>query len=137
MLRLNELGWGAKRIAQELGVSRNTAKGYIAVGGWTPYRQPERKKTLDGLEPCLRERLRRLRGNADVIRQELATEGGIKPAEEPTLGGFPDAEFVLAQLSGAHDARRATSKRRGAITDAQLLFGRSVSTPAIGATPIA
>ena len=50
MLRLKELGWGAKRIARELGVSRNTVKDYIAAGGWTPYQQPERKKALDGLE---------------------------------------------------------------------------------------
>ena len=28
MLRLNELGWGAKRIARELGVSRNTVRRY-------------------------------------------------------------------------------------------------------------
>src|SRR5262245_20194089 len=34
----------AKRIARELGISRNTAKDYIAAGGWTPYRQPQRKK---------------------------------------------------------------------------------------------
>jgi transposase len=77
ILRLNELGWGAKRIARELGISRNTAKDYIAAGGWTPYRQPRRKKALDGQEAWLRERLRRHRGNADVIRQELATEKGI------------------------------------------------------------
>jgi transposase len=77
MLRLNELGWGAKRIARELGVSRNTVKDYIAAGGWTPYQQPERKKALDGLAEWLRERLRRHRGNADVIRQELVVEKGI------------------------------------------------------------
>jgi len=77
ILRLNELGWGAKRIAQELGISRNTAKEYIAAGGWTPYRQPQRKKALDGQEVWLRERFRRHRGNADVIRQELAAEKGI------------------------------------------------------------
>lgn len=77
MLRLKELGWGAKRIARELGVSRNTVKEYIAAGGWTPYEQPERKKTLDGLETWLRERLRRHRGNADVVRQELAAEKRI------------------------------------------------------------
>src|SRR5262249_48174399 len=77
ILRLNELGWGAKRIAREIGISRNTAKDYIAAGGWTPYRQPRRKKALDGQEAWLRERLRRHRGNADVIRQELATEKGI------------------------------------------------------------
>jgi len=77
MLRLNELGWGTKRIARELGISRNTVKDYIAAGGWTPYRQPQRKKALDGQEAWLRERLRRHRGNADVIRQELAAEKGI------------------------------------------------------------
>lgn len=77
ILRLNELGWGAKRIARELGISRNTAKDYIAAGGWTPYRQPCRKKVLDGQEAWLRERFRRHRGNADVIRQELVAEKGI------------------------------------------------------------
>jgi transposase len=77
VLRLNELGWGAKRIARELGISRNTAKDYIAAGGWTPYRKPQRKKALDGHEEWLRERLRRHRGNADVIRQELAAEKSI------------------------------------------------------------
>jgi orotate phosphoribosyltransferase-like protein len=35
MLRLKELGWGAKRIARELRVSRNTVKDYIAAGGWS------------------------------------------------------------------------------------------------------
>ncbi|MBO0717022.1 MAG: IS21 family transposase [Rhizobiales bacterium] len=77
ILRLNELGWGAKRIARELGISRNTAKDYIAAGGWTPYRQPQRKKALDDEEAWLRQRFRRHRGNADVIRQELAAEKGI------------------------------------------------------------
>jgi transposase len=77
ILRLNELGWGAKRIARELGISRNTAKDYIAAGGWAPYRPPQRKKALDGHEEWLRERLRRHRGNADVIRQELAAEKGL------------------------------------------------------------
>lgn len=77
ILRLKELGWGAKRIARELGISRNTARDYIAAGGWRPYRQPRRKKALEGHEGWLRERLRRHRGNADVIRQELASEKGI------------------------------------------------------------
>jgi Homeodomain-like domain len=31
ILRLNELGWGAKRIARELGISRNTARDYITA----------------------------------------------------------------------------------------------------------
>src|ERR1700751_5987689 len=48
MLRLKELGWGTRRIARELGVSRNTVKGYIVAGGWAPYKQPRRGKQLDG-----------------------------------------------------------------------------------------
>jgi len=77
ILRLKELGWGANRIARELGISRNTARAYIVAGGWTAYRQPRRKKALGGLEDWLRERLRQHRGNADVVRQELAAEKGI------------------------------------------------------------
>ena len=46
-------------------------------GDMKPYRQPRRKKALDGQEAWLRERLRRHRGNADVIRQELAAEKSI------------------------------------------------------------
>ena len=49
----------------------------MAAGGWTPYRQPQRKKALDGQETWLKERLRQHHGNADVIRQELAAEKGI------------------------------------------------------------
>ncbi|MGY4353044.1 transposase [Bradyrhizobium sp. GM7.3] len=77
ILRLNQLGWGSKRIAGELGISRNTVKDYVAAGGWMPYRQPHRKKALDGQEIWLKERLRQHHGNADVIRQELAAEKGI------------------------------------------------------------
>ena len=77
MLRLKELGWGARRIARELGVSRNTVKGYVEAGGRRPYRQPARGKKLSGQESWLKERFARHRGNADVIRQELAAEKGI------------------------------------------------------------
>lgn len=77
MLRLKELGWGSKRIAKELGVSRGTVKRYLAAGGWQPFRRPVRKKLLDGEEAWLHERLRRHGGNADVVRQELRAEKGI------------------------------------------------------------
>jgi transposase len=77
MLRLKELGWGSKRIARELGVSRGTVRRYLEAGGWQPFKRPERKKLLDGVEDWLRERLRSHRGNADVVRQELASEKGI------------------------------------------------------------
>ncbi len=77
ILRLWSLGWGAKRIAKELKVSRNTVKRYIESGGWSAYRKPRRAKALDGYEAWLAERMRRHRGNADVVRQDLARELGV------------------------------------------------------------
>jgi hypothetical protein len=76
MLRLKELGCGAKRIACEFGSSYHTVRRYV-VGGFVAYRQARRAKKLDGLEDWLKERFRRHRGNADVIRQELTTEKAI------------------------------------------------------------
>lgn len=77
MVRLHERGWGTKRIAAELGCSRTTVKRYIEADGWVAYRKPRRPKALDGLEGWLAERFRRHRGNADVVRQDLARERGI------------------------------------------------------------
>jgi transposase len=77
LLRLRALGWGSRRIACELGISRGTVKRYVEAGGWQPFKQPARRKLLDGLDEWLRERFRRHRGNADVVRQELAAEKGI------------------------------------------------------------
>jgi transposase len=78
MLRLWRVGWGLKRIAAEFGLSRNTVRRYVAAGGWAAYRKPERPKALDGLEGWLGERMVRHRGNADVVRQELVSERGVK-----------------------------------------------------------
>ncbi len=58
MVRLKELGWGTKRIARELGANRGTVKRYLAAGGWQPFKSPERRKRLDGLEDWLKERFR-------------------------------------------------------------------------------
>ena len=77
LLRLRALGWGSRRIARELGLSRGTVKRYVEAGGWQPFKRPRRSKLLDGLDDWLRERFRRHRGNADVVRQELAAEKGI------------------------------------------------------------
>jgi transposase len=73
MVRLQELGWGTKRIARELGCDRKTVKRHLRRGGWRAYRQPRRARALDGLEAWLAERFHRHRGNADVVRQELAS----------------------------------------------------------------
>jgi transposase len=78
MLALHAKGWGAKRIARKFGVSRNTVKRYLAAGGWVAYRRAERGSRLAGLEVWLKERFRRHRGNAEVIRQELLAEKRIE-----------------------------------------------------------
>ena len=78
MLRLHRLGWGSKRIAAQLGCSRNTVKRYLRLGGWPGSKRVHRPGKLAGLEAWLAERFERHRGNADVIRQELCAEHGIE-----------------------------------------------------------
>ncbi len=78
MLRLHELGWGIKRIARELQVSKNTARRYIRAGGWTAYGNPKRESALDAVGPWLGAEFRKHKGNADVVRQELKRVHGIE-----------------------------------------------------------
>ena len=77
MVRLQALGWGAKRIAAELGCSKNTVKHWLRRGDWRPCATPSRSKRLDGLADWLAERFRQHAGNADVVRQDLAAEKGV------------------------------------------------------------
>ena len=77
MMRLKSLGWGAKRIARELGCSHHTVRGYLASGGVRPFKSPQRAKLLDGHDDWLRERFIRHSGNADVVRQDLKSEKGL------------------------------------------------------------
>ena len=77
MLRLHELGWGAKRLSKEFGCARNTVRRYLREGGAASFKKPVRRTAFDGLVDWLRERFFRHDGNADVIRQELASEHGI------------------------------------------------------------
>lgn len=77
MLRLKACGWGLKRIAGHLGCSHHTVKTYISAGGVKPFKSPARAKKLDGLCDWLRERFLCHRGNADVVRQQLAAEKNI------------------------------------------------------------
>src|SRR5213082_296232 len=80
MLRLKALGWGVRRIAGELGCSHMTVRRYLAPGGWVAYRGRGRgrPRTLTGLDEWVAERFRRHAGNADVVRQELEREKGIR-----------------------------------------------------------
>jgi transposase len=78
MMRLHRLGWGTRRLAQQFGCSRTTVRRYVAAGGWQPFAGARRGGKLDGVEEWLRERFHRHRGNADVVRQDLERERGIK-----------------------------------------------------------
>ena len=78
MLRMKALGWGIRRIARELGCSHMTVRRYVQAGGWIGFHGRGRPKTLAGYEDWLAERFRRHAGNADVVRQELEAEEGIK-----------------------------------------------------------
>jgi transposase len=77
MRRLKALGWGAKRIAAELGCSKTTVKDWLRRGEWRPCAKPSCSKQLDGLADWLAARFRQHAGNADVVRQDLAAEKGI------------------------------------------------------------
>ncbi len=77
IVQLHELGWGAKRLSKEFGCARNTVRRYLRAGGAIGFRKPERRTAFDGLDDWLRERFFRHDGNADVVRQELASEHGI------------------------------------------------------------
>lgn len=78
MLALRALGWGSKRISRELGCSRNTVRQYLRQGGWRPMDVAARSGVLGPHRQWLAERLRQHRGNADVVRQDLARELGIR-----------------------------------------------------------
>ena len=77
MLRLKALGWGSKRIAAELGCARNTVRRWLTEQDWHACASASRSKKLDGLSDWIAERFRRHAGNADVVRQELASEKGL------------------------------------------------------------
>jgi transposase len=77
MMALSALGWGSKRIGKELGCSRNTVREYLRRGGWRPMEVEGRAGALQPHREWLAERLRRHRGNADVVRQDLRHELGI------------------------------------------------------------
>lgn len=56
MMRLHELGWGAKRLSKEFGCARNTVRRYVRASGDVTFRKPVRKTAFDGLDDWLRER---------------------------------------------------------------------------------
>jgi transposase len=78
MLEMRARGWGAKRIAAELGCARNTVRRYLRAGGAIRYQQPQRPCKLDEVKAELERSFLQHHGNADVVRQELEREHGLK-----------------------------------------------------------
>lgn len=74
---LQAQGWGAKRIARELGIARNTVKRYLRGGAVALVQERPSARSLDGAQ---RERAVELfgkvaEGNAVVVHRELVREG--------------------------------------------------------------
>ena len=74
---LRRLGWGIKRIARELGLSRNTVRDWLRKGANRTYAGPAKRPLLGGHLGWIRERFRAGVRNGDVIRQELLSRGVV------------------------------------------------------------
>lgn len=77
ILKLHSIGWGTKRIARELGISRKTVKRYVLQDAWKPYKTPVRQRKLSGFMDWLEEMFYLHKGNAAVVHQELIRQHGV------------------------------------------------------------
>jgi transposase len=75
MLALQQHGWGAKRIAKELGIARGTVRRYLRLGGYKPYVRRKKPRSLTAHLPWLKQRFHAVRGNARLLQRELAGRG--------------------------------------------------------------
>lgn len=102
MLKLASLGWGSKRIAAELGCSRNTVREYLRSGGWKPMDVSGRAGVLAPHMAWLEQRLRQHKGNADVVRQELQRELGIAVSLRTVQRAVAPMRVALRAQAVAH-----------------------------------
>lgn len=77
ILNLSAKGWGKKKIARELGISKTTVKRYLKQKGWSPYKSPNRPNKLQGLSGWLEETFLLHKGNCAVVLQELIRQHQI------------------------------------------------------------
>jgi transposase len=129
MVRLHKLGWGSKRIAGELGCSRNTVKRYLGAGGWAAIRPPRRKRRLDGFEEWLAQRFRQHRGNCDVVRQDLLREHGLRVS-------LRTVERAVAPLRQALQAEARACVRFETPPGQQLQIDFGATTVSISGEPV-
>ena len=78
MRQLPERGWSRRRIAAELGISRNTLDRCLRLGECQPYSSANRAGQLDGHRDWLQQQFEQHHGNAEVMRQELLKQKGIR-----------------------------------------------------------
>ena len=102
MLALQAQGWGAKRISQELGCSRNTVREYLRSGGWKPMDVSGRASILAPHLAWLEQRLRQHKGNADVVRQDLQREFGIAVSLRTVQRAVAPMRVALRAQAVAH-----------------------------------
>jgi len=129
MVRLKSLGWGTRKIAAALGCSRMTVRRYVEAGGFMTYWQPQRSRQLDGLANWLAERFRQHRGNAEVVRQDLAREHGILVSLRPV-------ERAVAPLRQALRAEARACVRFETPPGKQLQMDFGETRVAIGGEPM-
>jgi transposase len=70
---LRELGWGTRRIADEMGIARNTVRDWLRAGEDREYGGERRSSFADRYHFWLLTRFNGGVRNADVLRQELAS----------------------------------------------------------------
>jgi transposase len=78
MRQLMERCWSRRRIAAELGISRNTLSRYLAQGEWQPYSTANRSGQLDGHRELLQQQFEQHHDIAEVLRQGLMKQKGIR-----------------------------------------------------------
>jgi len=70
---LRELGWGTRRIADEMGIARNTVRDWVRAGEDRQYGGEGRSSFADRHHFWIQSRFNAGVRNADVLRQELAS----------------------------------------------------------------
>jgi transposase len=75
ILALQQQGWGTRRIAEELGISRRTVRRYLRLGGYRPYVRRKTPRRLQEHLAWLKERFNVVRGNARVLLREAEQRG--------------------------------------------------------------
>ena len=92
-----ERGWSQRRIARELGISCHTVSRYLALGTWQPYDSSNRAGLLDGCKAWLQQQFEQHHGKAEVVRQELLKQNGIRVSLRTVERSVQDRREALRQ----------------------------------------